>query len=324
MQVFGGVAMIIKCYKPIPINGKFECFDVITRVKSLLWNKKFYDIGSFQLSMRTTNLQKNDIITHGTNSGIVMKIEKTLSGCEVYGYDLKGITGFRHIYEAKRYAGNSEVIIKTIAADTLTAGKRTIEGLRIAEERLGINDSAEWLCENVNVAESLKKFCREKDMSFDISFSESGMIFDVSKGRDMTDYIIFSRKNHNIDEMTYTTDNYGTYNVIYSKSQSEGTSEIVETGDATGILRREGATDNAPEAYLKEKQPIETMRGTANNKLKYGVDWINGDYVTCIFDDYITEKQIVEVKEVYEPSRISIIPTFGEEKENPIRKILRG
>lgn len=315
--------MIIKCYHPLPENGKFNCFHVITKAVSVIWNKKFYDVGSFQLSLQDNPLKTNDIIVHGENCGIVMKVEETLSGCSVYGYDLKGITKFRHIYQPKTYSGNAETIIKEIALDTLMTGKRKIEGLTIADAHLTLNDSKTWECDNINVADSLNKLCMETEVGYDVRFSESGMIFDTAIGRDMKSKLIFSRRFRNIDEITYTADNYDTYNVALTKTQTGDTETYGETGDAEGILRREGATDKDAESFLKEKAPIETIRGSANEKLQYGIDWKNGDYVTCVFKNYTTEKQIVEVKEVYEHSNCKIIPVFGEEKENIVTKILK-
>ena len=95
--------MIIKCYNATPKDGKFECFHAITRATSIIWNRKFYDVGSFQLSLIDNNpLHLGDLILHGGNSGIVMKIEETLTGCTVYGYDLKGLLKLRWIYAPKR------------------------------------------------------------------------------------------------------------------------------------------------------------------------------------------------------------------------------
>lgn len=318
--------MIIKCYHPIPESGKFVCFHIITKAVSAIWTKKFYDSGSFQLSLTKNCLQPNDIILHGGNSGIVMKTEETLSGCTIYGYALKGITQFRHIYQPKTYSGNAEEIIKLIAKDTLQTGKRAIEGLVIAENHLELSETKELTCDNVNVADKLKQFSLEEGIGFDITFSEDGLLFDVCTGRDMRDTITFSRNFRNVDDLTYTTDNYNTYNVAYSKTETEETGEYeyTESGDAEGILRREGASDKDPETFLKEKAPVETLRGSANDKMQYGTDWKLGDYVTCIFGDRSTVKQITEVKEVYEKNGCKIIPVFGTEKENIVTKILKG
>ena len=99
---------------------------------------------------------------------------------------------------------------------------------------------------------------------------------------------------------------------------------IQSEGTATGILRREGATKDDVITYLAEKIPVETLRGTANDKLIYKKDWNLGDYVTVEFEDMTTTKQITEVQEVHEPNRNMVIPVFGSEKENIIKKIMRG
>ena len=133
--------------------------------------------------------------------------------------------------------------------------------------------------------------------------------------------IKFSRKNRTIESYELVNDIFNTYNVGYSTDEN-GTETV--TGNATGFLRRECFKDKNIEEYLAEKAEIATLRGEANEKYVYGKDYELGDYVTVMTDEVQTVKQITEVKEVYEHGRSMIIPVFGTEKENPLKRILKG
>lgn len=96
--------------------------------------------------------------------------------------------------------------------------------------------------------------------------------------------------------------------------------------EATGINRREcglSGDNNTIEEYLKEKEPTETLTGTANTKMIYGNDYQIGDYVTVMHNDIYTIKQITKVDFVYEACGSKVVPTFGELKENILKKIVR-
>ena len=53
-----------------------------------------------------------------------------------------------------------------------------------------------------------------------------------------------------------------------------------------------------------------------------------GDYVTIrmnvLGETVVTEKQITEVKEVYEHSNVYAAPVFGNKKGSIIKKIMKG
>lgn len=288
----------------------------------MVWTKRFYEVGSFELKVPKNVLEKNDIIKHGNNYGIVMEIQDDYpDGVTVYGYDLKGITEFRYIETAKVYTAKTpEHIIKNLAQIYLATGNRAITGLTV-QTNLNRGIALDFTAEK-NMADSLTSLCKQADVGYDISFNESNLIFDVMMPRQNTD-VVFTRRLKNIEQMTYTASNYNTYNVVYSKNESD---VIVSSGTATGVLRREGYTDKQDEmtTFLADKSEIETLTGNANSKLQYGIDYKLGDYVRIEFGNLTTTKIISEVKFVYEPSNVKVYPTFGTEKENPIKKILKG
>ena len=299
--------MIIKVFDSVPQRGVFPCKDVITKVKSVVWNDRFYKTGNFQLSLPDTDLKPMDVIQLKNRAGLVLKVVKSTSA-EVYGYDLKCLFNFRYFNAEAAYSGTAEEILYAVARDLLKTGDREIEGLTVpTTPYLNLSETVMLNAEVKGAADVLYEFCLNNELGYDVSFNEeTGYTLAALKGRDMTDKINFSRKERNLDSAEYTSDLMSLVNVAYTKEGMEGA--------GTGINRREGS---------KIAEAVETLRGTANDRLEFGKDWLLGDYVTVTYKDFTAKKQITEVKTVIEPNNKKTIPVFGTEKENPISKILK-
>lgn len=299
--------MIIKVFDSVPQSGVFLCKDVITKVKSVVWNDRFYKTGNFQLSLPDTDLKPMDVIQLKNRAGLVLKVVKSTSA-EVYGYDLKCLFNFRYFNAEAAYSGTAEEILYAVARDLLKTGDREIEGLTVpTTPYLNLSETVTLNAEVKGAADVLYEFCLNNELGYDVSFNEeTGYTLAALKGRDMTDKINFSRKERNLDSAEYTSDLMSLVNVAYIKEGTEGA--------GTGINRREGS---------KIAEAVETLRGTANDRLEFGKDWLLGDYVTVTYKDFTAKKQITEVKTVIEPNNKKTIPVFGTEKENPISKILK-
>ena len=309
--------MFVISYDPITFARK----NVMTKIKSATWTKRFYDVGSFEIHLQNGVFEKNDIIKHGDNCGIVMEIENNYpDGAVIYGYDLKGIATFRYITEEITYTQKTpEYIIKDLCTKCLTTGERAVMGLNIAENLdrgVAIDFSAEK-----RLSEVLREIALQSDIGFDVGFDESKLTLDILRTRDNTD-LIFARRFKNIESMSYTQSVYDAYNVLYSKN-TDGV--VVSSGETAGILRREGYTDKAEEmqTFLSDNAETESIFGNANTKLRFGADYMLGDYVTVELGELYTIKLVSEVQLEYTSTGQKIYPTFGQERDNPIKKLLR-
>lgn len=303
------------------------------KINSAIWNLRFYDAGSFQFNLQKNIFSVNDIVRQGDKCGIVMKIVENYDQKIVYGYTLDAITKFRHIFQSTSFSGTPESIICDVAEHTLLGSSdRRIPGLSILRGQTQNTTERTLKFDNNNVFDKLSEFIKLTEISYVIEFDGNNLVFKCLQGRNMVEYLKFGRRYRNVDSMEYTQDNYNTKNVVYSSykqtdEQTGKTSTVyVTTGSATGLLRRETATTNYGEeqSIINNNKFTQSLKGVANDKLIYKKDWFLGDYVTASFNDLITEKQIVEVQEIYEKSNSTIIPVFGEEKVNPIRKLIHG
>lgn len=308
--------MIIKVFNPIPQDGVFKCIDVLTQAKSVIWNKRFYRAGSFQISLSTRRLKVGDLILHGENSGIITKAVETYNGANYYGQDLKGIFAQRYIYDELTLNDTKEKILHTLATDLLMTGVRAVSGLSVIENQSAQGEAVEFTTKGENAESAISKFCTENEIGYDISFSEeNGMIFKTIYGTDKSNLLFFSREHRNMDSLEYTSDISSEVNYVKPEEETEEQTASSDASEYTGILRREG----------KEiSEAVETLRGSANNLYKYGVDYRLGDYVSVGFKEFSAKKQITEIEFVYEPNNNQVIPIFGTENENPIIKILKG
>lgn len=313
--------MVVKTYDPATLAEK----ETVTGITSMIWNRRFYKNGSFEMQTTSPKFNCNDIIAYKyggeIRSGIIMKVIEKTDGYSVSGYDLKGVFNFRYITGSKEYSGTPEQIIKTIATDYLATGERALPIFEIATD--GSPSNAEKITltpENGLLESAYETFCIAKEIGISVEFNLQKIVFQTHIGTDKTQLLRFGRKYRNIDSIEYTNDIFNTYNVCYSVDENEA--ETV-AGSAIGFLRRETFKEKNAEDYLKEKAPVETLRAEANDKYIYNQDYALGDYVSVIKSDIVTTKQITEIKEVHEKNRHLIVPIFGTEKENPLTKILK-
>lgn len=310
--------MLITTYN----NTTFARKSTITRYMSMITNKRMYDIGSFELTTNECDFELGDIILYDDFCGMVYRIIKSFSGVKVYGYDLKALFYQRYIDTDITYTNKTaEFILKDMATKFLETGDRTVSGLSVtADSGSGEKIDTYTFKRGSRVSDLLKTFCQTYNIGYDITFDETTMIFNVIKEHDNTE-VVFSRERHNVEDLEYTKGRYDLANVIYYLDENE---VLQSDGTAKGIKRFEGYTEKADEVekYKTEHAEEETLRGSAN--LEYGVDYKLGDVVTVMYDEMTTTKTITEVEKAEELSKRIITPTFGTEKENPIKKLLKG
>ena len=312
--------MIIKTYDAETLQEK----ETISKLTSVIFTRRFYKAGSFEIETTSGAFKVNDIIAYKykneIRSGIVLKTVETNTGYSVTGYDLKGVYGFRYITNPTEYSGTPISIVNAIATEFLATGDRKLPGIIIAENA---TEDAEisFTPDAAFLDKVFETFGASNEVGTSLEFDLNNIVFTTLKGEDKSSRIKFCRNNRAIKSYEYTNDLFNTFNVGYSVDD-DGNETI--TGTAAGFLRRECYKDKSISEYLAEKAAIETLRAEANEKYVYGIDYNLGDYVTVATKDVEAVKQITEVKEVYEKSQITVLPVFGTEKENPLKKILRG
>ena len=242
---------MIGCYRLN--NGVWERFDVISKAMSVIWTKRFYSVGSVQISCRSSSLNAYDIITHEGKSGIIMRPHKKDGEYVAYGYDLKGIASFRKMTEETIAEGTSvEKTLRGWVTTYLLTGDRAIEGLSLASQ-VGFDYTFEeeiTITEGTTLSDALETYCTKFEIGWDITFDKGALTFSFISPRENKD-VVFSRKNRTLENPEHIIDAYD---------------EVNNSG--TGIFRREGEVNEPAKDYVT---------GTATPK---AVGYLLGDKVS--------------------------------------------
>lgn len=249
------------------------------------------------MTIKKNIFKKYDLVAHDGKYGIVMRIQETWQGCNVYGYDLKGIAHFRTMKEQTISAGtNVETVLREWVTTCLLTGDRAIEGLVLEEPRGTTKTFSEELTisEGAKLSDVLEEQCKKHGIGWDITFDKGVLTFSFLEPKENPD-IVFSRKHRTLEGAERILD-------VYDEVNNSG----------TGIFRREGDAITEASDYIT---------GTATPK---AVGYLLGDNVKVEEFGLVATQQITEMQFVYEPNNIIVVPSFGEVKKNIIKKLMKG
>ncbi len=261
---------MISIYDPLSLNRLCN----IVSSQSVIWNRKFYDVGTFEIHLSSSNeyqefIKKGNIIVHGQNAGIILCASKSKSDIKIIGYDLKGICSQRivvppFVYSESpttlegydRIKGNAETVMKHYVDSQLvnpTDTDRKIQNLVISSDlKLGINMA--WQAKFSLLSQELNKIGLYAGLGYDITFDEATkeLIFDVETGIDRTvnqrdvSPVVFCKEYRNISDYEYERNAKDAVNVAYIGGNGEEEQQyITKLGDLrqTGIYRQEGFSE---------------------------------------------------------------------------------
>lgn len=298
----------------------------VERCKSFQWQRKFTTYGNFEMHISAsckTEIKLNDIITadNGRLCGIVKRIYFKGGDITVSGYDMKGICTQR--IDTDKHSGYGGEIITQLAVAALTEDDRKIPRLRVIPSTDG--KIIELEKEAKKVSEKISSICSECDLGYEIEKHGKELLFKVVVPQKRE--ILFSERRKNISSVE--TENSildSGISCVYTVS-GEDISEL-NTGK-TGYERVE-ATTTAQDAQeiIEESESEETITASVSGA-GYLSAWDVGDWVRVSSGvlwgkEIIAEKQISEVREIYENGNISISPTFGKKQKSIIRRIIEA
>ena len=234
-------------------------------------------------------------------------------------------------------------------ADAL--GKRKIPHLELGELKgIGAGDGdpqIAWQSRFDNLKDVLYDICVYTKLGYSFEFvpSEKKFYFNVLEGVDRTAEqsvnppAVFSRRYKSINNYEYTDDKLDLVNTCYVGANGEEEQQYVkefhyglETEEPAGLWRHEDfveiSSDDEDEiedaglSHLSEHACEAVITAEVSNKLVYKKDWDLGDFVTVKVEAFGTtiseDKQITEVREIYEPCNFKVEPVFGEKMKGMI------
>lgn len=314
--------MLIQVYNP-----DLTLKTVLNRFSSLQHVSNFYENGSFELHSDIDAVDVNDVIVFSaygrTYGGIALKKVQTMTDNQVLGVDLKGVLSFRYnISTANISSAHVAGFIHDYIFDILPSGYRALPTVDTGwDNSIGaVLDSGPrqvgFLDEIVNNLSN--QYGVGVTCEFDMTNRK--LWFKCGQGTDR-DGVVFSSMLKSSTGDTFTDDISGTYTIAYVQGAWRGTS-------TSGLLRREGASNETVTGYMDPSVLLEHQRGQImecqpTDKFKLGVDYFLGDKVKVKFGNTVLNEQITSVEQVYERENTLLNITLGKIKTNTLRKVLR-
>lgn len=316
---------------------------------SLIWTRKFYEPGTFELHAPITDenlslLQKRNIVGKkgSAEAGIIEDIEKEESDIKneitVKGRFLSSYMDRRLIKRTVNFSGLIEVAMRQLYSGAVAIPLVVLGDLN------GFTPRAEFQVTMKNLLTYESKLSRAGAIGFRFrpDFVGRQIIFETYQGKDRTmtqhtnNRVIFSEDYNNLNNAIYryNDQNLKTYAIV--GGQGEGDARVYyDLGGGSGYDLREvfvDAKDINPDGMTTAQYKAELLQRAqealneaivsetleceteAAINFTYKEDYDLGDVVTVRkkkWDLYMNQR-ITEISEVYEYGGMTVVPTFGD------------
>ena len=336
--------MEIRFYTP-----EMNFIGIMENHKSLIWRRKYYEPGAFQLTTPITeeNLRLTEIgnlvwIKGHTEAAVVEGrfAEETAERAqlEVTGRFLSSYMDRRLIKPTVTFSGRVEAAMRTLLTNAETLPLVALGTLN------GFTEEVSFQATYKNLLKYESKLSKTSNIGFRFrpDFVNKVIYFETYKGTDHTRTqstnarVIFSESYDNLEETTYQENVQNLKNVFYVGGQGSGGDRVyVSFGSGTGLDRREVFVDarditqeeGMSDADYREKllqrgyekqtdyqetQAVSCMIDPDAN-FAYRIDYDLGDIVTVQKKKWgiSLDMRITEVEEVYEKGGLRVAPVFG-------------
>lgn len=328
-------------------DSNLERIGVIDNFHSLIWTRKFYEPGSFELHLPLTaeNIayarEENIVAKKGSiESGVIESI--SITDGEKRSLVVKGrfLSSYleRRLIKRFTFNGRVEEAMKQMIQNSVSIPKLNVEANK------GFTEIVTFQATMKNLNTIISKLSKSSNIGYRIvaDFKSKKLLFDVYKGIDHTlgqfdnTRVVFSTNYQNLNDSSYSFDSMKTGTKAFVGGEGEGTNRIyVEVGSGSGLNLREvfvDAKDIRSNDFSTNAQYLDALRQKGYeelNKLEpvesfdcgvepkgnfiYKEDYDLGDVVTLIKEDWglKIDKRITEIQEVYENGGMAITPILG-------------
>lgn len=333
-------------------NKEMQRMGIIENLTSLLWIRKYSEVGEFEIHIPVTdeNLRlikrQNLIYKKGSReTGIIEDITVENSNLKneiiAKGRFASAYFSRRVIKNAIQRTGKADEIMQHLISSCESIPNLELESLKGIGNELTVQLKMRFLYD------CIVKLAKSSAIGFYVQpdFKKKKMIFKVYKGIDhsksqnQNSRVIFSKEYQNLNRIVHKENDQLFKNKVYVIGENEQKEEVIisvegenqndlfelrETYVEAKDINANGITKDEFEKALKQRG-METL---ASNKLSesienetlpdinfiYKVDYDLGDIVTVESKDLNihSDLRITEIQEVYEDGGWKIIPTFGD------------
>lgn len=336
--------MEIRIYKPTLYRaGQIE------NQKSLIWTRKFYEPGTFELHAPITD-ENLELLTAGNivgkkgskEAGVIEDIEKEESDIKneitAKGRFLSSYMDRRLIKNTVNFSGKIEVAMRQLYSSCTEIPLVTLGDLN------GFSETVDFQATMKNLLTIEEKLSKAGAIGFRFrpDFVNRQIVFETYQGTDRTasqhtnSRVIFSEDYGNLNNAIYryNDQNLKTYAIV--GGQGEGDERVYyESGGGEGLDLRElfvdardlspdGMTTDEYKAALLQRAQEKMNEAIVSETLEcetepevnftYKEDYDIGDIVTVRKKKWglYMNQRITEIQEVYEYGGMTVVPTFGD------------
>lgn len=316
---------------------------------SLIWTRKFYEPGNFELHAPITDenlrlLQPGNIVGKkgSEEAGIIEDLEKEESDIKnevtAKGRFLSGYMDRRLVKQTVNFEGRIEVAMRQILS-----GAVAIPLVELGELH-GFTETVRFQATMKNLQSIETKLSKSGAIGYRFTpdFINKRIVFDLYQGKDRTfrqtvnNRVIFSEDYNNLNNALYKYNDQGLRTYAVVGGEGEGASrKYVTIGGGSGLelrelfvdakdIQSEGLTtaeyeeallqrgrEALNEAIISESLECETE---AAINFTYKEDYDLGDIVTIRKKKWglYMNQRITELQEVYQYGSLTVVPTFGD------------
>lgn len=233
--------------------------------KSIIWDKKYNDIGECELYMPATpeafEMLKMGYYIARNDDDMVCRIKLIQLNTDaeegnyliVKGFDAKGLLDQRVIWGTATASGNKEEFMRELVkASVIDSGildrkmlKENGDQLIYLGEAAGFPDALSEQVSYKNIGEAIRNYCASSEWGYRLILKNSAFLFEIYKGEDKAQSVIFSEDYENINTTSYVEDftNLGNVALIAGEGQGSERKRNI-AGKGSGVDRYEVFVDS--------------------------------------------------------------------------------
>lgn len=273
----------------------YEPEAVIDSYKSIIWTRRFYEPGDFELYiLASSEIRKTlypgrilyrdkDKAEDGTikSAMIVEKVqlvEDADSGdmYAVSGRDLKSILYRRVVWGQRILSGYLEAIVQLILKENVISpsiAERKIDNFVLAPS-IGLTNKIETQLYGDNIGKWISDICTSCRVGWDVTLKDGNFVFTLCQGTDHSfsqsdnPWVVFASDYDNLLTSEYDVDWSNYHNVAFVSGEGEGTAKkTTSVGTATGLDRYElyvdgsGVSTNSGEVTASQYETMLKQEG---------------------------------------------------------------
>lgn len=242
------------------LNPNFQRIAVVDHYTSLIWAKRYYEIGAIDLQVEATTenlkiFKENNYITREDDNSIyrIEAIELDTSVEQenyliIGAYDCKKILSQRITWNQINFDGTVENYIRKIITDNIIDPDddlRKINNFALKPAH-GFTEEIQAQTQFDELDTKIIELCMANEYGWKVTFENGVLYFDLFKGVDHStsqsenNHVVFSPAYDNLSSTKYNVDSSEYKNVALVGGEGEGTEKKTRAiGNASGLSRFE-------------------------------------------------------------------------------------